>query len=336
MADAATALAVTFSAMNCAANGERDSTVEAKQELSHLSITSPDARKAELSALLRFSDGLRVTDNRLVFSIDLNLEAVALRLCRAILSLYGCHAGVRAVTAPARAGRSPHWLVHVDRDAELLARRAGLLDRRGRPVHGMPPHLMVGGAVVSESVWRGAFLARGVLIENGRTKALDVTCPGIEAALALAGTARRLGVRAKAIEARGSHHVVVRHADDIGELLARMGAQRAQLAWQQRQCRKPLRSERPPQVAFSDANQRRAELAAASTTAQVERALDILGAAAPDHLVLAGRLRIEHRHASLEQLAALADPPLSKDTIAGRIRRLIAMAERLGTARPSR
>lgn len=323
--------------MNCAANGKRDSTVEAKQELSHLSITSLDARQAELSALLRFSDGLRVAGNRLVFSIDLNLEVVALRLCRAILSLYGCHAGVRAVVAPERARRSPHWLVHVDRDAELLARRAGLLDRRGRPVHGIPPHLIVGSAVVSESVWRGAFLARGVLVENGRTKALDVTCPGIEAALALAGAARRLRVRAKATEARGSHHVVVRNPDDIGELLARMGAHRAQLAWKQGQCRQPVQSDRAPHLAFNDSNQRRAELAAASTTAQVERALDILGATAPDHLVLAGRLRIEHRHASLEQLAALADPPLSKDTIAGRIRRLIAMADRIGpSAHPSR
>lgn len=50
----------------------------------------------------------------------------------------------------------------------------------------------------------------------------------------------------------------------------------------------------------------------------------------------AGRLRIEHRVASLEQLARLADPPLSKDSIAGRIRRLIEMADRLDqTANPS-
>lgn len=323
--------------MSSAANRpcQMDSTVEAKQELSRLTITSLDVRKAELSALLRFSDGLRVVANRLAFNIDLSADVVALRLRREVFSLYGCHAVIRAV-APTRARRSPHWLVQVDRDADVLARRAGLLDRRGRPVHGLPPHLIAGNAEVSEAVWRGAFLARGVLVENGRSKALDVTCPGIEAAMALAGTARRLGVRAKAAETRGRHHVVMRNADDIGDLMARMGAQQASAAWNQRRRRKPARTDRSPER-FDDANRRRAELAAASTAALVERALTILGDTAPDHLAQAGRLRIEHRLASLEQLAALADPPLSKDAIAGRIRRLIAMADRIGpNANPAR
>ena len=48
----------------------------------------------------------------------------------------------------------------------------------------------------------------------------------------------------------------------------------------------------------------------------------------PTHLVIAGRLRLEHKQASLEELGALADPPLTKDAIAGRIRRLLAMADK--------
>jgi DNA-binding protein WhiA len=60
----------------------------------------------------------------------------------------------------------------------------------------------------------------------------------------------------------------------------------------------------------------------------VERALEILGSDAPEHLTVAGRLRTEHRQASLEELGQLADPPLTKDAIAGRIRRLLAMADK--------
>jgi DNA-binding protein WhiA len=60
----------------------------------------------------------------------------------------------------------------------------------------------------------------------------------------------------------------------------------------------------------------------------VERALEILGDEVPEHLQEAGRLRIEHRQASLEELGRLADPPLTKDAVAGRIRRLLAMADR--------
>ena len=60
----------------------------------------------------------------------------------------------------------------------------------------------------------------------------------------------------------------------------------------------------------------------------MERALDILGDEVPEHLAVAGRLRLDHKQASLEELGALADPPLTKDAIAGRIRRLLAMADK--------
>ena len=60
----------------------------------------------------------------------------------------------------------------------------------------------------------------------------------------------------------------------------------------------------------------------------VERALEILGDTVPDHLASAGKLRVEHRQASLEELGRLADPPMTKDAVAGRIRRLLSMADR--------
>jgi DNA-binding transcriptional regulator WhiA len=43
---------------------------------------------------------------------------------------------------------------------------------------------------------------------------------------------------------------------------------------------------------------------------------------------VAGRLRVEHGQASLEELGQLADPPMTKDAVAGRIRRLLAMADK--------
>ena len=79
---------------------------------------------------------------------------------------------------------------------------------------------------------------------------------------------------------------------------------------------------------FDDANLRRSARAAVAAGARVERALEILGPDAPQHLTMAGHLRMAHRQASLEELGQLADPPLTKDAIAGRIRRLLAMADR--------
>ena len=68
--------------------------------------------------------------------------------------------------------------------------------------------------------------------------------------------------------------------------------------------------------------------AALAAGARVERALEILGDEVPDHLKMAGSLRVEHKQASLEELGQLHDPPLTKDAIAGRIRRLLALADK--------
>ena len=79
---------------------------------------------------------------------------------------------------------------------------------------------------------------------------------------------------------------------------------------------------------FDDANLRRSARAAVAAGARVERALEILGEDVPDHLRTAGTLRLEHKQASLEELGQLADPPMTKDAVAGRIRRLLAMADK--------
>ena len=65
----------------------------------------------------------------------------------------------------------------------------------------------------------------------------------------------------------------------------------------------------------------------------MRRALEILGDEVPDHLRQAGELRLKHRDASLDDLGRLASPPLTKDAIAGRIRRLLALADKVASER---
>ena len=127
---------------------------------------------------------------------------------------------------------------------------------------------------------------------------------------------------------RGSDRVVVRDGDMIGALLTRIGAHESVLAWEERRMRREVRATANRLANFDDANLRRSARAAVAAGARVQRALEILADDAPDHLLQAGRLRIEHKQASLEELGALSDPPMTKDAVAGRIRRLLAMADK--------
>jgi DNA-binding protein WhiA len=302
-------------------------TGEAKEELAHLEVTRPSARKAEAAAMLRFAGGLHLQGGQVVIEVELDSAAAARRLRAILQDVYG-HVSTIAVMVPTGIRRSTTYVLRVTADGGRLARQTGLLDARGRPVRGMPP-VVVGGALEdAKAAWRGAFLARGTLTEPGRSSALELTCPGPEVALAMVGAARRLGVPSKAREARGGDRVVLRDGDAIAALLTHMGAHQTELSWEDRRTRREVKATAHRLANFDDANLRRSARAAVAAGQRVERALEILGDEVPEHLQEAGRLRIEHRQASLEELGRLADPPLTKDAVAGRIRRLLAMADR--------
>jgi DNA-binding protein WhiA len=302
-------------------------TAAVKDELSRLTVTKPCCRKAEMAALLRFAGGLHIVGGRVIVEAELDTGAAARRLRREITEVYG-HASEIQVLASGGLRRGSRYIVRVSRDGEALARQTGLLDLRGRPVRGLPPQVVSAGLCCTEAAWRGAFLAHGSLTEPGRSASLEITCPGPEAALALVGAARRLGISAKAREVRGVDRVVVRDGDAIGALLTRIGAHASVLAWEERRMRREVRATANRLANFDDANLRRSARAAVAAGARVERALEILGGQAPTHLIEAGRLRLTHKQASLEELGQLANPPLTKDAVAGRIRRLLALADK--------
>jgi DNA-binding protein WhiA len=302
-------------------------TATVKDELSRVAVTKPCCRKAEVSAMLRFAGGLHIVSGRIVVEAELDTGNAARRLRRDIAEVFG-HTSETAVVAAAGLRRGNRYIVRVVRDGEALALQTGLLDGRGRPVRGLPPQVVNGSICDAESAWRGAFLAHGSLTEPGRSSALEITCPGPEAALALVGAARRLGVAGKAREVRGVDRVVVRDGDAIGVLLTRLGAHDSVLAWEERRMRREVRATANRLANFDDANLRRSARAAVAAGARVQRALEILGEDVPDHLASAGHLRLQHKQASLEELGSLADPPMTKDAVAGRIRRLLAMADK--------
>lgn len=306
-------------------------TADVKAELVAVRDPRPTARVAELTSLLRFSGGLHSIANRVAVEAELDSDVLARRVARELMELYGVRPELAHVQSSAgRAGG--HVAVRVIEGGETLARQTGLLDQRRRPVRGLPNKLTTGNREDLSAVWRGAFLASGSLSEPGRSASLEVACPSSEAAMALVGAAHRLSIPAKAREVRGIPRVVVREGEAIRLTLAHMGAAKAAADWDQMRQRREVRAGVNRLVNFDDANLRRSAQAAVAACARVERALEILGDEVPDHLRQAGELRLSHRDASLDELGHHADPPMTKDAVAGRIRRLLAMADKKAEA----
>jgi DNA-binding protein WhiA len=298
-----------------------------KEELARVPVRTGLERAAELATVLRFCGGLQLISGRIAIEVELDSAALARRLARAIAELYGIQSELTVVQAGGLR-KTSGYQIRVLKDGELLARQTGLIDNRGRPVRGLPATLISSTMDEARAVWRGAFMAHGILTDPGRSTSLEVTAPGNESAMALVGVARRLGVSAKAREVRNVYRVVVRDGEAISELLRQMGCTEQVEKWDELRSRREIRGVANRLANFDDANLRRSAQAAIAAGARVQRALEILGDQAPAHLQYAGELRLQHKEASLDELGHLAVPPMTKDAVAGRIRRLLATADK--------
>ncbi|OFT58501.1 DNA-binding protein WhiA [Corynebacterium sp. HMSC05H05] len=303
-------------------------TAKVKDELLRATGGGLEVRAAEATALIRFGGEFQPSEHGVSIVADFEEEAVARRLAGTLTDLCAVEARVELLS-PSSGNRETRYEVRVDDGAADVIRRLKLVTASGHPVVGMPRQIISGDMSWVEAAWRGAFLARGRLAEPGRTATLEVACPGQEAALALVGLARRMGLTAKTRETRGIERVTLRDGEAIGILLSRMGAPATRIEWDTKRESRAVKAKANSRLAtFDDANTRRSAQAAAAAAARVERAMEILGDDVPEHLAEAGFLRVEHRHASLEELGRLADPQMTKDAVAGRIRRLLSLADK--------
>lgn len=302
-------------------------TTDIKDELARIEVTKNAVRAAELATILRMAGGLHLVSGKVVVEVELDSAQLARRVRKDLMELFGCDSELAIISAGG-IRKSNRYQVRVLGQGEVLARQTGLVDGRGRPARGLPATLVAGSIAEAQAVWRGAFLAHGSLTDPGRSAALEITAPGNEVAMALVGVARRLGIIAKAREVRGVFRVVIRDGDSISAMLTQMGAHGQLLRWEELRLRREVRATANRLANFDDANLRRSAQAAVAAGARVERALEILGDEAPEHLKYAGELRLNHKQASLDELGRLADPPMTKDAVAGRIRRLLSMADK--------
>ena len=128
---------------------------------------------------------------------------------------FGHEAEVNHLTRQTPNGPVETYVVLVTRNVVALALQTGLVDRRKQQVRGLPSEVVNGSIAQIKAAWRGAFMARGFLSDPGKASFLEIACPTEEAAMALCGVARRLGIQAKHRTLRSSERVTLKDPDAI-------------------------------------------------------------------------------------------------------------------------
>lgn len=297
-----------------------------KDEIAHVYPQLGSAMIAEISTMFRFSGGLEINGGGVAVQAELTHPGAARHLWELVHKVFRIDPELIAVANKMRHGN--HYLLRVQGGGERFARRVGLIDSKGRPIRGLAAQIVGGSKADASAAWRGAFLARGTLLEPGRNSGLEVTCPSLEAAFAIGGLARRMDIPYRERESRGAHRVDIREGDAIAAMLARMGAHDAVLQWEELRIEREVHGNANRLANFDDANMRRSADAAVVAVIRVKRAFEILGDDIPENLRQAGQFRIDYPDDSLNVLGERLTPPATKDAVAGRLRRLNTMADK--------
>jgi len=301
---------------------------DVREELANVAASRRCDRLAELSALFHSAGSLHLRGRgKWALHLDLGSGAAA-RRAFALLRDEGMRSEIRTYRRRAF-DRATRYQLHLEGDQGTLAVlvAAGVLDRRHAPLE-RPPRRVVGRMCCRAAYLRGAFLGGGSLSVR-RGAHLELRTATLEAALVLQEVATRVGI-ALGIRERPRHaEAYAKGWDAVESLLAGAGAGEAVLAFEERSVLAATR-ERANRLANADhANLVRTSRAARQQLEAIGRLRrDGRLERVPAALREAAEARSRHPAASLRELAALVDPPVSKAAMQRRLHRL----EELGRA----
>ena len=171
---------------------------------------------------------------------------------------------------------------------------------------------------------RGAVMARGYVAAPGRPYHLEVVAPSTAWASVLQAAMAQLGIGAQVATRRQRSVVYVKDHDQVAALLAHLGAHRAQLRLEAESVVRSMKGDVNRRVNGEASNLRRAVEAG---VAQEHALLALAGQGAwdawPEAFRRLAQLRLDHPDWTLEQLGRAMVPPLTKPSVAYRLRRML-------------
>ena len=174
---------------------------------------------------------------------------------------------------------------------------------------------------------RGAFLMAGSVASPEKKSHLEIKNGHATLCREVMSLMLDNGLEPKLAE-RGSGVVIYwKDTQRIEDFLTTIGAPRAAMALMEGKVEKQIRNEINRQVNCETANMIKVTAASAKQIAAIERALVLRGIEIfPENLRDTVDLRVAHPTASLAELAAMFDPPLSKPGLNHRLRKIMEIA----------
>lgn len=299
---------------------------DARAELAAVTPERRCDRLAEISALFHTAGTVHLLGRgALRFHLDLAETSVA-RRAFAILRALRVESEIRTYERHSfDRGVRTQLLVDGTAHAIDVLTEAGVLSHDGLPLD-RPPGRVVARACCRSAYLRGAFLGAGSL-SGPRDPHLEVRTPLRAGAAFVRSVASAADVRLRLID-RDSHSAAYAKSwEAIEAFLSVAGATATVLALEERALVAGLRADANRLANADHANLVRQSRSALEQldAARALREREALDGLSPP-LLEAAELRLRHPSLSLRELAARADPPVTKAAMAGRLARLVELA----------
>jgi hypothetical protein len=296
-----------------------------RNELAAIAPVRRCCRLAELSALFHASGAWHLRDGTVAVHLDLG-SAAAARRAFSLLRDVGVRSEIRTYK-PGAFDRATRYQLHVDVDKRALTvlRDAGVLSASGAPLE-QPPKRVVGRSCCRAAYLRGALLGGGSL-SGPRAPHIELRASGLAGAKFLAAVAAHEDVELSVSERRNHALAYGKGHETIVDLLALVGANETAVRFEEHSVVAATRANANRLANADEANLVRTARAA---HAQLEaiRSLDLDDL--PEPLAEIARLRLRHPAASLRELAARTEPPITKAAAHRRLRLVVGLVENEG------
>lgn len=283
-------------------------------------------RLAEISALFHTAGSVHLLGRgALRFQLDLAQSATARR---AFTTLRALRVESEIRTYERRAfdrGLRTQLLVDGTVYATAVLVEAGVLSHEGLPLD-RPPGRVVARACCRAAYLRGAVLGSGSL-STTPTPHIEVRTPLHAGAAFIRSVASAAGIRMRVIDRTTHSAAYAKSWESIEALLSVAGATAVVLSLEERALVAGLRADANRLVNADHANLVRQSRSAHAQLEAVQelRQTGVLERLSPS-LIAAAALRLHYPSLSSRELAARADPPVTKAAMAGRLGRLVELA----------
>lgn len=300
-----------------------------KSELAVLPIKDMCCACAELSAVVAFAGRLRKTDGGYVFSVVTENAKVAKRVYDLIKFVFDINAKIFISK-----NKESSYSVRIKGDADILTilktldliPNGALIDQ----ILGITVNLELMEKMCCKKAFvRGAFIAAGAMNNPEKNYHLEFVTHRYRLHKQFATLLSDFNLNAKTVVRKSNYVLYFKNSEDIGDLLAAMGASNAVMEYQNTRIYKELRNDVNRRMNCDMANLDKTMNAASRQIEAIEKLMRKgVFSSLPDQLRQTAELRLENSDVSLAEIGKMLNPPIGKSGVNHRLRRIVEIADK--------